>query len=84
LWHVGDAREDVGEPGFRVDVVETRRHDERRHYGGSLGTPIGAGEHAIEPIRGWADLRQAINAPMLYQHKATPAEYKAGSRPRHR
>lgn len=44
LWHVGDASEDVGEPRFRVDVIEARRHDERRHHGGSFGTPIGAGE----------------------------------------
>jgi len=36
LRHVGDAREDVGKPGFRVDVVETRRHDKRGHHGSQL------------------------------------------------
>jgi hypothetical protein len=29
---------------FRFDVIETRRHDERRHHGGPLGTAIRAGE----------------------------------------
>ncbi len=50
LWHVGDPREDVREPRFRVDVIETRRHDERRHHRGSLGTRSEpANKHALLP-----------------------------------
>jgi hypothetical protein len=34
--------------------------------------------HAFEPIPDGRIYIEAINGPMLYQHKATPAEYKAG------
>jgi hypothetical protein len=34
--------------------------------------------HAFEPIQDGRIYIEAINGPMLYQHKATPAEYKAG------
>jgi hypothetical protein len=44
LREVGNPCEDVGEPGFRVDVVETRCHNERRHHSGSLGAAIGTGK----------------------------------------
>src|SRR4029077_3493195 len=44
LRDFGDAGEDVGEPGFRVDIVEAGRHDEGGHDRGSVGTAIGAGE----------------------------------------
>lgn len=43
LWHVGDARANVGELRFRVDVVETHRHDERGHHGSPLGATIRTG-----------------------------------------
>src|SRR5690349_1884827 len=39
-----DAGEYVGEPGLRVDVVELRRHDQRRHDSGAVGAAFGAGE----------------------------------------
>jgi hypothetical protein len=33
--------------------------------------------HAFQPIQDGRIYIEAINGPMLYQHKATPAEYKA-------
>jgi hypothetical protein len=39
-----DAREYVGEPGLRIDVVEPRGLDQRVHYSGALAAAIGAGE----------------------------------------
>lgn len=34
--------------------------------------------HAFEPIQDGRIYIEAINGPMLFEHKATPAEYKAG------
>ena len=34
--------------------------------------------HAFQPIQDGRIYIEAINAPMLYEHKATPGEYKAG------
>lgn len=34
--------------------------------------------NATEPVQDGRIHIELINAPMLYQHKATPAEYKAG------
>jgi hypothetical protein len=34
--------------------------------------------NAFEPIQDGRIYIEAINGPMLYQHKATPAEYEAG------
>jgi hypothetical protein len=43
-------REDVGEPGFRVDVVEPGRHEEGRHYcGPSAPRSEPANNHAFLP-----------------------------------
>jgi len=39
-----DAREHVGEPGLRIDVIELRRHDQRRHDGSAVGAAIRASE----------------------------------------
>ena len=39
-----DASEYVGKPGQRVDIVGLRRHDQRGHGSGTVGTPFGAGE----------------------------------------
>ena len=44
LRQVGDAVEDVGEPGLRVDVVELRGADESVHHRHPLAAAIGAGE----------------------------------------
>jgi hypothetical protein len=44
LWNAGDAGENIGEPGQRIDVVKLRRHDERRHHCGPIGTAFGAGK----------------------------------------
>ena len=40
LRGVGDAREDVGEPGLRVDVVELSGADEAIDDGGPLGDVV--------------------------------------------
>ena len=45
----GDAGEDVGEPGLRVDVVHLGRDDQAVHGGGALPTTIGAGEQPRLP-----------------------------------
>ena len=34
--------------------------------------------HAFEPIQDGPIYIEEINGPMLHQHKATPAEYRAG------
>jgi hypothetical protein len=34
--------------------------------------------NAVEPAQDGRIYIEKINAPMLYEHKATPAEYKAG------
>jgi hypothetical protein len=34
--------------------------------------------NAIEPVQDGRIFIEQLNAPMLYDHKATPAEYKAG------
>ena len=44
LWQVGDADENIGEPGLRVDVVELGGADERVHHSRPLAAAIGAGE----------------------------------------
>ncbi len=36
----GDAREEIGLPGVKIDVVELGRHDEREHDGGAFGTTV--------------------------------------------
>lgn len=41
---IGDTSEDLGEPGFRVDVVEACRGDEGKHDGGAVGAALGTGE----------------------------------------
>ncbi|MDA9391608.1 hypothetical protein WN73_13375 [Bradyrhizobium sp. CCBAU 45394] len=46
---IGDASEDVGEPGFRVDVVEACGGDEGEHDGGAVGAALGAGEGPVAP-----------------------------------
>ena len=44
LRQLGDAIEDVGEPGLGVDVVELGGADERVHHRCPLAAAIGAGE----------------------------------------
>jgi hypothetical protein len=34
--------------------------------------------HALEPVQDGSIYIEAINGPMLFREKATPAEYKAG------
>src|SRR4029077_10082434 len=46
---IGDASEDVGEPGFRVNVVEACGGDEGEHDGGAGGAAWGAGEGPVAP-----------------------------------
>ena len=44
LGRVGDAGKHIGEPGLWVDVVELRRHDQRRDRRSPIGTALRAGE----------------------------------------
>ena len=44
LWEIRDAREDVGEPSLRINLVEASSHDQRDDNGGALGAAIGACE----------------------------------------
>jgi hypothetical protein len=44
LRHCGDAREDVGQPGERIDVVEFCRHDKRADGRRAVGAALGTGE----------------------------------------
>lgn len=46
---IGNAGQDVGEPGFRVDVVEACRGDEGKHDGGAFGAALGTGEGPVAP-----------------------------------
>src|SRR5690606_25630532 len=44
LRHVGDACEDVGKPGLRVDIVELGGIDQGGHGGRPLGSALRSGE----------------------------------------
>jgi len=44
LRDVSNASEHIGQPSLRIDVVEFRRRDQRRHDGGAFGTTFGTGE----------------------------------------
>jgi len=44
LGQIGDAGEDVCEPGLRIDIVELGGDDQRVHERGALATAVGAGE----------------------------------------
>lgn len=46
---IGNADQDIGEPGFRVDVVEACRGDEGKHNGGAVGAVLGTGEGPVAP-----------------------------------
>ena len=54
---VGQARERVGEPGVRIDVVELGGFDERVKGGGALAAFIGAGEGPVASADGDAAQR---------------------------
>ena len=41
---LGNAREDVGEPGLRINIVHLGRDDQAIHYRGPLAATIGAAE----------------------------------------
>lgn len=40
LWDVCDLRENIGEPGLGIDVVELRRGDEGQHESGALTAAV--------------------------------------------
>ena len=44
LRQVGDAVEDVGEPGLRVDVIQLGGADQGVHHRRPLAASVGAGE----------------------------------------
>jgi hypothetical protein len=35
-----NASQDIGKPGFRIDIVETGRSDEGKHHGGAVGATL--------------------------------------------
>ncbi len=41
---IGDAGQDVGEPGLRIDIVKLRGDDQAVQEGGAKAAAIGAGE----------------------------------------
>ena len=41
---LGDAGEDVSEPGLRINVVQFARHNQAIHHRGALSAAIGADE----------------------------------------
>lgn len=41
---LGDAAEDVGEPGLGIDIVHLGSDDQAVHGGGTLAAAVGAGE----------------------------------------
>lgn len=44
MWDAGDAREHVGQPGQRIDIVELCRRNERGHGGCPGSAALGTGE----------------------------------------
>jgi len=46
-WMVGDVGDDVGEPSFRINVVEFATLNECIHDRGAASSGIGAGEEII-------------------------------------
>jgi hypothetical protein len=61
---VSDAGEHVDQPGLRFDVVELRRHEQRRHDSGAVG--FGAGEEPRLPSQGKAS--RACSAASFVRH----------------
>ena len=41
---LGDARQDIGQPGLRIDVVHLGGDDQAVHGGGPLTAAVGTGE----------------------------------------
>lgn len=61
LRRFGDAGEDIGKPGSRIDVVAWRG-DQRRHEGGPISAAIGAAKsHDFLP-------RSARSAALFIKH----------------
>lgn len=52
LGNVGNAREDIGEPGLGVDVVELGGVDEAEHDRGALAPAVGSAEEPRLPAQG--------------------------------
>ena len=47
---IGDATQGVGEPGLRVDAVELRGLDQRKHRSSALTAAEAATSQALRPI----------------------------------
>lgn len=74
---IGDARQDVGEPGLRVDVVEAGRSDEGEHDGGAIGAALGPAKVQLRlPI---AMPRSALSAALLERHILPSSRKRAKS-----
>ena len=48
---VGDPREDIAQPGFRIEVVEPCRLNQGIHRGGADAAGVGAGEEVVLPAQ---------------------------------
>src|SRR6476659_2642782 len=72
---IGDASEDVGEPGFWVDVVEACGGDEGEHDGGAVGAALGAGEGRTAFPAG-----RRLASPSLVSNSTWPSSHMARSR----
>ncbi len=51
-WVLGNAGEDVAQPGLSVHVVHLGRDDDTEHGGGALSAAIGTGEQPLLPTQG--------------------------------
>ena len=76
---IGDAGEDVGEPGLRVDVVELGGDDQGVHEGGALTAAIGAGEEPGLAAEG--DAAQRALGGVVGQADAAVVEEAGEARP---
>jgi len=70
---IGETRQDIGEPGLRIDIVELARLDQRIDSRGSLTAGVGAGEGPVSTPDGYAP--QARSAA-LFVMQMTPSSRK--------
>ncbi len=73
----GDASQGVGEPGFRVDVVEACRGDEGEHDGGAVGAALGPAKVQLRRPRRMP--RNALSAALLLRQILPSSRKRAKS-----
>lgn len=72
---IGDPGEDVGEPGYGIDIVKTTGGDHRQHDGGAFGAAQAAGEGPIAK----AMPRNALSAALLLRQILPSSRKRAKS-----